>query len=634
MSESRLTAPLILRGIKPRSTDIDNRTIEMTWTTGSSVERYGPMPDGGRGRYLESLSLAPGHVDLARLNEGAPLLNSHNAFDVRAVIGVVENAEIRDGVGVATVRFSERDEAQAIFKDVTSGILRNVSVGYDIQGYTDITPKDSNTRHFQATNWTPLELSIVSIPADAGAQFRAAGETSITMEASMAEETGAIVPAVDEAAIRASILKEVADTTRREVEAERTRIATILDLAKRGRHEDEWAQRHIRDSSSLEVVRESSLALLHERTSEPINSIVRVEGGYDADEPVARREAMAVALAHRHAPQLIKLEPGSRATEYVGWTMRDMVVHNLGLKTRNTREVFTRAMHTTSDFPLLLESALSKVMMGAYQQATPTFRQWAAQRTFSDFRPHGFYRPGDYPNLELNPEAAEITLGTMGETKEAVSVLKYARRIAFTLELMVNDDLGFISDMATMAGRRAADKENQLVYAELAKNSGSGPNLRDGNPMCTTARTNKAAAGTAITVASVSAARAALRKMTSTDGLKLNINAAIVLVGPDKETEAMQFFTTSIVPVTDVTSNPFKGSVAIVVDANITGNNWYLIADPGILPVMVWGYLSGYEGLTFDTMQGWTVAGVEYRAMLVFGTGGIDWRGIYHNPGA
>ena len=61
------------------------------------------------------------------------------------------------------------------------------------------------------------------------------------------------------------------------------------------------------------------------------------------------------------------------------------------------------------------------------QQAKPTYRQIAAQRGFHDFRPHGFYRPGDFPAPLQTGEAAEISFGTLGP-----SLLGYGRAKDFS----------------------------------------------------------------------------------------------------------------------------------------------------------------------------------------------------------
>jgi phage major head subunit gpT-like protein len=626
------TATLALTRGKPATFDEAARTVELVWTTGGVVGRYGMFPDNsGRGHWLEELSLDAGHVDLARLRGGAPFLNSHNAWDLGDVIGVVETAAIQGGVGTATVRLSARPEVEGVFRDLADGILRNVSVGYDVQSYERLAGASNQVPTFRATAWTPVELSLVPIPADAGAQVRAAGELGATQ-------------AETSAAVEESDMAEQAPTTAADpavvdpapaIQAERARVSAIMDLTRRGRHGEQFAELHISQGSTVEAVRAASLDLLYQRTeAEPIRTQHRVEGGYDATDPVARRDAMGTAIVLRHAPGLLKAEAGSRAMEFRGWSMADLAAEHCGIRSRNRREILTRALHTTSDFPLVLENALNKTLLAAYEQAPQTYRRWAAQRTFADFRPHNMYRIGDFPDLTVNPEAVEVTLGTMGETKESVSALKYARRINLSFEMLVNDDMGAFTDIAMAAGRRAADKENALVYAQLALNSGSGPTLRDGAAMCTTTRTNKAASGTVIDVTNLAAGRAALRKLTSIDGLKMNIIPRIVLCGPDKETQALQVLQTTILPVTDGTSNPWKGNYDVVTDANISGNNWYQLAEPAAVPVMVWGYLADYEGLTVETMPGWSTVGVEYRVMLVFGTGGIDWRGIFHNPGA
>jgi hypothetical protein len=93
----------------PDTIDAEARTVEVIWSTGATVRRRDLWT--GK-RYDEVLSRSP-HVDLSRLNSGAPLLNTHGAFDLAGVIGVVERAWIATSndsyEGRATVRFSARE---------------------------------------------------------------------------------------------------------------------------------------------------------------------------------------------------------------------------------------------------------------------------------------------------------------------------------------------------------------------------------------------------------------------------------------------------------------------------------------------------------------------------------------------
>ena len=150
----------------------ETRTIEVVWSTGAAVRRRDPW--SGKA-YEEVLSLDPAHVDLTRLNGGAPLLNTHGAFDLEDVIGVVERAWIaREGgtyVGRATVRFSDRADVEPIWQDVKGGIIRNVSVGYSVRTY-EIREEEGAVPIWTAIDWQPLELSAVPVGADGAAGFR------------------------------------------------------------------------------------------------------------------------------------------------------------------------------------------------------------------------------------------------------------------------------------------------------------------------------------------------------------------------------------------------------------------------------------------------------------------------------
>ena len=157
---------------QPATLNDAERTVELVWTTGAAVRRM----DYWSGRaYYEELSLDPSAVDLTRLNSGAPLLDTHSSNGVEKVIGVVERAWLEGNEGRAMVRFSARDEVAPILADVKDGILRNVSVGYSVETYQ---VEEGDVPVYRATAWTPMELSLVPVGADAGAGTRSAPKTS------------------------------------------------------------------------------------------------------------------------------------------------------------------------------------------------------------------------------------------------------------------------------------------------------------------------------------------------------------------------------------------------------------------------------------------------------------------------
>lgn len=132
-----------------------DRTVELAFSSEEPVERYFGV---------EILSHAAGAVRLDRLKDSGPVLVDH---DTRDVVGVVESVSIgTDLVGRAVVRFGKSARADEIYKDVVDGIRGKVSVGYQIHAM-ELSSKEGNVESYLITDWEPLEISIVAVPADA-----------------------------------------------------------------------------------------------------------------------------------------------------------------------------------------------------------------------------------------------------------------------------------------------------------------------------------------------------------------------------------------------------------------------------------------------------------------------------------
>lgn len=158
-----------------RSTSFDETTneINVVFTSGAIVRRRS-WRDGGL--YDEELVVMPDAVNLERLNGGAaPFLNSHLDGDLSTVIGSVKagSARIANGEGTATVRLSSAPADRDVVHKIREGIIRSISVGYTTDRI-EIEQRDGDVPLWRVTRWTPLELSAVAVPADAGAQIRSA----------------------------------------------------------------------------------------------------------------------------------------------------------------------------------------------------------------------------------------------------------------------------------------------------------------------------------------------------------------------------------------------------------------------------------------------------------------------------
>ena len=108
-------------------------------------------------------------MNLDRLNQIGCVLFNH---DRDRVIGKVRRAWLEESRGLAEIEFDKDEESEKIYQKVLCGTLRGVSVGYVVDEWEDVREKNtSSDGRFTgpcsiATRWTPMEISIVSVPAD------------------------------------------------------------------------------------------------------------------------------------------------------------------------------------------------------------------------------------------------------------------------------------------------------------------------------------------------------------------------------------------------------------------------------------------------------------------------------------
>jgi len=427
------------------------------------------------------------------------------------------------------------------------------------------------------------------------------------------------------------------ESTVASVAAERVRARRILEMAAIGSMPAEFAETHITAGTSAEAVLDLIMAKRRE-TSDMDNPMPgQATARVTRDERDTRRAGITAALA----AQMSRSAPADdRARPFMDRSLVEMAAacidHRGSLRTASDRlDVIQMAMHGTSDFPLILENALNKRLEDSYQLAAPTYRRIAMQMDFNDFRPHPVSRLSDYPMLQSVGEGGEIKFGTLSEKKESVAVLPYGAGLTLSRQLLINDDLGAIDRMISNAGITVAAFEDATFWAmALGGSSNNGPTMTEtGRQMFNATDGTLAGSAATIDLTSLSVGRAALRKRKRLDGTDLDVTAAILLVGPDKETVAQQI----VAPIQAQQAgnvNPFAGTLSVVVTAKITGNAWYLFADPSRLANFAYGYLQGAAGPRIRMEEPFGRQGVSFTVEEDFGCGAVDWRGGYRNAGA
>lgn len=651
--------------IRPGSVDEERRTVQVVWTTGARVLR------GYYDRYWEELSLDPKHVRMKRLNNGAPLLNSHEDFDVSRILGVVESADLEEKRGTATVRFAKAEDdpaADAVFRKVKDGIIQNISVGYRIHKAEKVEESADKIPVYRAVDWEPYELSVVAMGADDGAGFRAAAsETNKCVfvtreERTMPNETdapittpvagGAESTSVAVAATRAAANARIEDAkARAELEQraaeeatvkERERVAGIRKLARQANLPETWTQELVEKGVTVEAARNAAWSMIVEKDQDSaIDGTVRIGAGDDARDKFVRgasawlfqRTGMQQMLeaAKTRRPEVFKnisFDPG----EFRGYSpveLARLCLERQGVKTRGMDRMqmiglaFTHrgsGYQTAGDFPILLENVLGKVLLGAYATQQNTWERFCKVDEVPDFRTSNRYRTGSLPGLDVVTEHSEYKNGVVPDgSKYGIGTQRLGKIFGISRETIINDDMSALTDMAMKMGQAAMRTIETSVYALIAQNSGLGPTQTDAQPFFHANRSNVNATGSAISIAGLDADRVIMRAQKDPNGLDfLDLSPAVLLVPDSLRGTALQLNDAQFDPASNKfqVPNMVRGLFREVIGTpRLSGTRRYLIADP--LDWIVVAFLEGYgRGPAMESQDGWRIDGTEWKVTL------------------
>jgi phage major head subunit gpT-like protein/phage head maturation protease len=581
MNESNIRSA----ALEPSTFDAENRTVSVVFASNAPVRRRDLD-----GAYEERLDMAQTAVDLTELI-GGPALNSHNRSDVNAVLGVVESAQVDGERGTATIRFSER--ATAVMNDVQQGILRSVSVGYVINQRRAEKDFTTGVRTVTAARWTPKEISFVAIPADSAARVR-----------------GEMMDHTNENGIRV--------------------IAQIAGL-----QADDMIARNL----TLDQARAEAFESMKRRSGPPIRTAQPISLAAGYDDPMFLRTAMADAVYTRINPAH---KPGDAARPFVGRSMvrlAEEVLRLRGIEIIGLSDgaIVDRALHSTSDFPLLLGDVANNVLQEQMAAAPAAIKRVCRQTTIPDFRNRYSIQLGQAPTLMKVGENGEFKSGTIAEGRESYKLDTYGRIFGVNRQAIVNDNLSAFSDIGRLFASASAQFEAQFLVGLITANNGVGPVMSDNKKLFDAAHANLAASGGAISDTTLAAARLALRSQKGLDGkTPLDITAKFLVVPAALESTGEKYLA-SIYPAQAANVNPFAGKLTLIVDPRLdakSATRWYVAADPVLFPSIEYAYLAGNEGVQVETRAGFEVDGVQIRARLDFGAGALDFRGVYANPGA
>lgn len=606
--------------------DSDNRTVELSF---SSETPY------GRWFGDEILCHDEECINLERFSNGlGTVLFNH---DRDAVVGHIEKVWLEDNRGKALVRFDTDEQSETIFQKVQSGTLQGVSVGYAIYRYEVLEDEDTKSTNgrfngpaYVVTDWEPLEISIVSVPADPTVGVGRSAEeihTSIDTQEDntrMDQEKTLEVQEVKSTPVETGITQE---DLQKAMEQERKRTSEITALFRD--FDVEGADEAIVMGVSVDEARAMVMDQLRAR-----NKGVSVTMG-EAESDKFRAAAQDAVLMAAGIP-VADAAPG--AQELCGHSMVELARESLqreGLQANfgDNMELARQAINSTSTFPAIMANLANKSIMTGFNEAETTFQIWAGKGSNRDFKEAARVALSEAGNLELVPEGGQFQQDFLGEASARTKVATYGKLFSLTRQAIINDDLGLFSKIATKYGSAAKRLVNKMVYAQLTGNV----KMQDNVALFDSKHGNVAGTGEALSVKAIAKAITAMRRQKGITGdATLNITPKYLVVPPELEMTAYQIVnsTAAVDGVNSGVVNPYKGRFVVVADAELTDPDaWYLVADASQHDTIEVTYLNGVETPRLETRQGFDVDGIEYKVAFDCGVSALDFRGVFKNAG-
>ena len=594
------------------SIDAEARTVELSFSSDTPYRRF----DWWENRYYEEiLSHEPEAVDLERLTQIGVVLVNHDSR--KLPVGAVEKAWIDGRKGRALVRFDDDDESESVFQKVRKGIMRGVSVGYVVNEWQITQPTDGRLAVEVATKWEPLEISIVSVPADAsvgvGRSFFEQEENTEGGKQMEPEVKGVVQDAPD------------MELTRNEgARAERERVREIMAIC---RKHDIDSGPHIESGATVDQVRAS---ILEELAARPKVATANVE----VDESDKFRAGALEGTAFRAG-----LKEG-KANEFSGMSLSMLADRCLARINDNRRgnsmEWLGRAFMSTSDFPYICGEIANKSVLEGWNEAPETWREWCGIGSAPDFRTMTMIGLGAFGNLPALVEGEEYKYTDRIEEAQTVKIGTFGQMFALTRQAIINDDLGRFTDTMRELGAAARRTIAALPYEVLTANAA----LADNVTLFHTATHKNTGTGGAISIDTLNEAELKMAQHKDAGSKKrLGISPKFLLAPMALKGHVRQFFATQLIGGVANQPNLYNpwfqgGGLTAIFEHALDDDDvkqWYLAADKG-RTVRVY-FLNGVQSPYLETRDGWNVDGTEWKVRIDAAAAAVDYRGLFRNAG-
>jgi hypothetical protein len=509
---------------------------------------------------------------------------------------------------ICTVQLADNEAGRLAEPMVASGAAR-----WSIRARIHrLEPGPAGSDYDRATDWEPVELSLVGVGMDAAAVTRSAESiqtTALEGQRTMKNQHQAEAP---EAAPSAAEIRRAAEL-HRQVE----RAAAIAPEAIR----DEV--RRIAQSEGLEAARGFAIdAQAAEQSRTP--GIART---WDPSVETAGSQQRALDNRHRShwgsrdsgAPSQLA-EAVQRAWEGKSAEPLWLTLRAMGHSGGNAVEVLRGAM-STSDLPLALTGSGNRQLLAQFAAAPEGVRVAATLRQLADYRDASTLDVGLVGKAQPIKEGGEIRFGSASEQAATYRPTRHGLGLSFTPESLANDDLAGLDRAIAELGAAMLEAE-AVALAELLEGNALGALAPDGQRLFHTSHNNTVAGP--LGIASLGDAVAKLRQQTTIGGRFLYQEPGAVLCAPGVELTVRQLLSDTLQAAEPANVNPWR-NLEVAVDPHI-GSQYVYLLPAGTRRPLELGRLSPAPVLESET--DFSTGNYRVKSEHAFGCAVVDHRPI------
>ena len=402
---------------------------------------------------------------------------------------------------------------------------------------------------------------------------------------------------------------------------------------------------------NMTLERAQTKFLDHVRTSRP-SGIPHAPNVHSRDNSVSVMLLTDAMLMRAAMDDIVLAGPegeqrADRADKIRDMALVDICRHALALEGKAVpmgRQEMVRAAFSANSLADILGNIANKSLIKGYNVVEETWPIWCNVGSANDYKPQAMMRLVDAIKLDEVGESGEVKSAQVGDEKELISVLRYAKKFGVDDMAIINDDLNALTEVPTALGRAAKELLGDLVYIHLLANGAMGDAIALFHATHLNLRTSSAFTAANLKLAITAFAQQKIKK--GTKQRRVNVQAKYLVIPPELKFAALEILNSSLVVATGTTDlvvgnkNVLQNAVEPISetrlsDSAITGysaTSWYLAGDKGKVPTIKVNFLHGRKVPVLEKMlAGPDHFGFFWRIRHDAGAKAADWRNVQKN---